>query len=141
MVLNKPVASILEETLNVVGDYARTLIAEAAARKEAPVVLSEEQKDFIAVIAAKLSEILAAKSQSREGSLDTENVQQAVMLLHGQGGSGKTEVVLILRKLLRRFAMGEQAVAATNSAARIIGGETVHSSLVLPGTSTLKMKD
>ena len=134
-----PVASIVTEADSRPGGYAKKLIKEAAERSEDPVVFCEEQKNFIAVVAAKLEEILDFKIKARESISRGEQVQQSVMLLHGQGGSGKTEVVKLVRKLLSRFSMGEKAVASTNSAARIIEGDTVHSALVLPGTSSLKL--
>ena len=62
-----------------------------------------------------------------------------VLLLHGQGGTGKTEVVSLLRRLLRDVFHdgGELAVASSNSAARVIGGETIHSALKMSAQQPL----
>ena len=111
-----------------------------AQRTENPVCLSEEQKDFIVVVAAKLEEILRFKRRPSKSIAPGERVQQAVMLLHGQGGSGKTEVVLILRQLMKEFNIVVEAVAATNSAARVIEGDTVHSALILGRMTTLNLR-
>ena len=68
-----------------------------------------------------------------------EPPEQMVLLLHGQGGTGKTEVVSLLRRLLRDVFHdgGELAVASSNSAARVIGGETIHSALKMSAQQPL----
>ena len=91
-------------------------------------------------VAAKLEEILKFKRRPSESIAPGERIQQAVMLLHGQGGSGKTEVVLILRQLMKEFNIVVEAVAATNSAARVIEGDTVHSALILGRMTTLNLR-
>merc|ERR1712023_628565 len=61
------------------------------------------------------------------------------LLLHGEGGTGKTEVVRLLRRLFREV-LGEGseiAVASSNSAARVIGGETIHSGFGLSGQQAM----
>ena len=116
------------------------LIEAVAQRKENPVRLSEEQKDFLLVVAAQLEEILHFKKRPSESIDPSERPQQAVMLLHGQGGSGKTEVVLILRQIMARFKIVVEAVAATNSAARVIQGDTVHSALILGQRTSLNLR-
>ena len=64
-----------------------------------------------------------------------------ILLLHGQGGTGKTEVVSLLRRLLCEVFSdgGELTVASSNSAARVIGGETVHSALKMSAQQPLSI--
>ena len=137
---DRPSATFVSEADSRPGGYALQLIEKAAQREDNPVRLSQDQKDFVAVVAAKIEDILAFKARSPESVAPGDKVPKAVMLLHGQGGSGKTEVVLIVRQLLAHFQVGEMAVAATNSAARVIEGETVHSALVLPRSSSLNLR-
>lgn len=58
------------------------------------------------------------------------------MLLHGPGGTGKTEVIKVVCRLYEHlYETGSfRALAASNSAARNVGGDTVHSGLHLNRT-------
>ena len=66
------------------------------------------------------------------------------MFLHGPGGSGKTfcmtEVVL---KVVRHYfgERGVKAIAATNSAARLLLGETMHAAGKMTRGQSLKAKN
>ncbi|KAE8230322.1 hypothetical protein CF326_g4682 [Tilletia indica] len=55
------------------------------------------------------------------------------MLMHGEGGTGKTIVVRLLRELLERYGKGGQMMfmAPTGKAAAAIGGSTQHSAFSL----------
>ncbi|KAE8225183.1 hypothetical protein CF319_g2024 [Tilletia indica] len=55
------------------------------------------------------------------------------MLMHGEGGTGKTVVVRLLRELLERHGKGAQILfmAPTGKAAAAIGGSTQHSAFSL----------
>ena len=100
-------------------EYANILIEQLASREEKPIVLGTDQLKFVTLIVSKLEALLDRGPG--------EKMEQTVILLHGQGGSGKTEVVDIARKLVRYFGYGEKAAAYSNSAARVIGGDTINS--------------
>ncbi|KAE8220603.1 hypothetical protein CF319_g5894 [Tilletia indica] len=55
------------------------------------------------------------------------------LLMHGEGGTGKTVVVLLLRELLERYGKGAEILfmAPTGKAASAIGGSTQHSAFGL----------
>ena len=71
---------------------------------------------------------------------EVPKVPQVVLLLHGQGGTGKTEVVKLLRRVFQRFLCGgEVAMASSNSAARVIDGDTIHTAVGLGAGSSLRL--
>ncbi len=121
-------------------DYAAQLMAEVARRDNNPVVFSQEQTDVIALIVGKMEEILCARDMVSRGETPTR-VSQLVLLLHGQGGTGKTEVVALIRRILKRFFGhgGDIAAAQSNSAARVIGGQTIHSAFDIPARGSLAL--
>ena len=114
----RPEASLREGTVGErPRDFVNRRLDELAARKEKPVVLGEEQKDVLAVVARKVEEVVeseglvagppgAAATVSDEGGTGAP-VEQAVILLLGQGGSGKTEVTGICREMFERFSRRE----------------------------------
>ncbi|KAE8222189.1 hypothetical protein CF319_g4571 [Tilletia indica] len=55
------------------------------------------------------------------------------MLMHGEGGTGKTVVVRLLRELLERYGKGDEILfmAPTGKAAAAIGGSTQHAAFSL----------
>ena len=75
----------------------------------------------------------------RDDENKSSKPEQTIVLLHGQGGSGKTEVIDIIRKVARAFLRGERAMASSNSAARIVGGETIHSASHMHGKMSLTL--
>jgi len=82
---------------------------------------------------------------TREGLAElTRGVASRRLFLHGPGGSGKTycmtEVVL---KVIRQFfgLQGAKAIAAANSAARLLGGKTMHAAGKMTRQQSLKAKD
>ena len=121
-------------------EIAARLFREWAERADDPVVFSEEQKAVVALVVGHLEAVLAFRRAVDRGE-EPEPVEQLVLLLHGQGGSGKTEVVRLLRRLFRAvFGDGaELAVASSNSAARVIGGETIHSAFKLSSMQSMSL--
>ena len=115
---------------------------EWATRTPHPVLFNSEQKSVIALIVGQIEAVVETR-EARERGEDVEDPEQMVMLLHGQGGSGKTEVVGLIRRLCRDvFGVGsEMAVASSNSAARNVGGETIHSAFKLGSFQSLAVKD
>ena len=104
-----------------------------------PVFLNEEQRDFLALVTAHVRdwELYNAAKQSHV----LEAVEPAPMriLLCGPGGAGKSELVKVVRGLCE-FCFGagsHKALAASNSAARAIGGDTLHSGLHLGGRNNM----
>lgn len=128
--------------------FARALMNDLANRDQNPVKLNAEQEDFLAVVAAKMQEVVDVERGSQHtGSGDQAAgpsgcVEPCCVLLCGPGGSGKTEVVSIIRQMMSHF-FGEGsdvAMASSNSAARVIGGDTVHSCLHLNGKASMKLE-
>ena len=110
-------------------DFVQQRVQELASRDRNPIVLGAEQQDFLALIVSKVEEVLQAHEADRRGDSCGE-VEQSVVLLLGQGGSGKTEVLRIAREAVEEFLGGPGSVAvvaSSNSAARVVGGDTVHS--------------
>jgi len=114
--------------------YARHLIRELGDRAEDPIKLSQDQIDLTAVVAQHMDAIHMARTH---GDAVSEPLQQMVLLLHGQGGSGKTEVVNIARDVAIEFKLESKALASSNSAARVIRGDTIHTGAHLAGQSSL----
>ena len=111
-------------------DFVQQCVYELASRTKDPVELGAEQMDFLALVVAKVEALQAYTGRQLRGEAIGESApEQAVMFLHGQGGSGKTEVVGVCRKLFRHVfgEGGDIAMASSNSAARVIGGDTIHS--------------
>eukprot|EP00972_Heterocapsa_arctica_P032800 4828652-Heterocapsa_arctica.AAC.1 len=105
--------------------FARALMNDLANRDKNPVKLNAEQEDFLAVVAAKMQEVVDVERGSQHtGSGDQAAgpsgcVEPCCVLLCGPGGSGKTEVVSIIRQMMSHF-FGEGsdvAMASSNSAA------------------------
>ena len=81
-------------------EVADALMREWADRRENPVVFSEEQKAVIALVVGQVEATVSFRQAVERGE-DPEPVEQMVLLLHGQGGTGKTEVVSLLGSLLQ----------------------------------------
>ena len=105
------------------------LIDASAKREKTPVVLGEDQRQLLALMTEKIEALLKHRVSDRR----EDAPPQSMVLLHGQGGSGKTEVIDIVRKVARRFLKGERAMASSNSAARVVGGDTIHSACHMHG--------
>ena len=119
--------------------YAARLVAEAAKAEES-IVFNDEQLDVIALVVGKVEEILEAGWRPGMPREEKLQIPQLVLLLHGQGGTGKTEVVKLLRQVFQKFFCGgEVAMAASNSAARVVKGETIHAAVGLGASSTLRL--
>ena len=81
-------------------ERAARLVREWAERAENPVVFNQEQMEVIALVVGQVERIVSHREAVERGD-SPEPPEQMVLLLHGQGGSGKTEVVSLLRRLLR----------------------------------------
>ena len=131
-----PVVHPLGEAFMTVHADAKSFVLAAAkayaTRDKNPIVFNDEQMEVLAVVAQALDGLLKLKHQSVETAL--EEVKPVRILLCGQGGSGKTELVQIISQMLAYFEMGCRKVASSNSAARGVGGDTVHTSLHMHGT-------
>ena len=113
----------LERADNSVIEFAKTLIRESMTRKKKPIIFGKEQLRFLAFAVKHLQQVFVGG--------DGEHVEQRVVMLQGQGGSGKTECLNILRAVVKRFFGSDGCVymASSNSAARQIAGDTIHSCL------------
>jgi hypothetical protein len=108
--------------------YTAGLLREYATRALKPVALGAEQREALALLVDQVEEMQRCEHLGRP-------VEQRVFLLHGPGGSGQSEVIQIVRKIAERF-FGPQAcevTAPSNSAARNINGDTIHSACTLNG--------
>ena len=76
-------------------EFAERMIAE---RKAEGIFFNEDQIDFLALVVSKLEATLPAKES---GSV--VGVEQMVVLLHGQGGSGKAELVKFVREIIKAY--------------------------------------
>lgn len=108
----------------LVRDYAARLLKELEARVDKPVVLGVEQRSFLAMVVEQLEDMVVAK---QTGSTS----KQRVFLLLGQGGSGKSELINIVRALVAHYLGGGAyiAMASSNTAARGVNGDTIHSTM------------
>jgi ASC-1-like (ASCH) protein len=108
-----------------------------------PVFLNQEQRDFLALVTSHVrdwEEYLAAKQRHDLEAVEPEPMR---VLLCGPGGAGKSELIKVVRGLCE-FCFREgshKALAASNSAARGVGGETVHSGLFLNGRSNFALSE
>ena len=78
-------------------------LAELAAQDD-PFIAGAEQKAFLALVAKKVQEVLEAEAAAKAGEQKDAQVEQSVILLCGQGGSGKTEVTQLCREMFARFS-------------------------------------
>jgi len=115
-----------------VSDTVREMLKEMADREIGPVRLGEEQMRALALVVDHFEEVLKAR---RHG----QRVPQRVVALMGQGGSGKTEIINIVKRLTKLYVPdGVVMVAPSNSAARNIGGQTIHAAAFLGGKVNYK---
>ena len=122
----------------------------ALAREENPVKIREndEQMNFLALLTCKVQELLDAGY--RKGARPETNpdmgtelppVKPIRVFLGGPGGAGKSECIDIAGRMIQHFfgARSKQVLAASNSAARGVGGSTVHSGLHLGGQCSFRL--
>jgi hypothetical protein len=90
--------------------------------------MGTEQLEVLGLIVDHLEYVLAERRLGRVP-------EQRVFLLLGQGGSGKTELVGYVSRLVRAYFSHEGILlmASSNSAARNLGGDTVHSCCGMQG--------
>ena len=119
---------VAEGTHEAVAYIERAIVKLAEGSK--PVRLNTEQRDFLALVADHV-----IQQERYEGNREEEVFEPRRILLHGAGGTGKTEVIKVVRGLYEYLyeADSHRALAASNSAARNVGGDTVHSGLHLNG--------
>ena len=138
-------AELVDRGISKPRAYVRTAVR--LLKTEKGIDLTPEQEDFLALVTDHVDRVLEFETRRRacwprECGLDEP--KQMRIFLGGPGGSGKSEVVRILRGLFGYLYEGLDAIkclAASNSAARGIGGDTVHSGLFLRGTSRLTLKE
>ena len=123
---------------------AERLFDELKERPQAeggPLIFNQEQKAVVALVVGQVEAIVDYKRAVDRGE-SPKPLEQMTLLLHGQGGTGKTEVVKLLRKLFREvLGQGSEiAVASSNSAARVIGGETIHSGFGMSGQQSMTIR-
>ena len=73
----------------------------------------------------------------------TKGIRSRTLFLHGPGGSGKTYCMTeVVVKVIRTFfgEEGVKAIAASNSAARLLGGKTMHAAGKMSRGQSLKAK-
>ena len=98
-------------------------------------MLGQDQLKFVSLMVEKIDLLLEHRADENKSS----KPEQTIVLLHGQGGTGKTEVIDIIRKVAQVFLRGERAMASSNSAARVVGGETIHSAIHMHGRMPLTL--
>ena len=104
-----------------------------------PVVLNQEQREFLALVASHCQDWQEYQLAKAKHEFDAIEPAPMRVLLCGPGGAGKSELIKIVRGLCE-FCFGadsHKALASSNSAARGVGGDTVHSGLFLGGLSRL----
>jgi hypothetical protein len=116
-------------------DFAAELVAELAARPKKPVRLGDEQMEFLASVVEHIELV-------RDERMRDKVPQQRVFCLLGQGGSGKSELIGIVRTIVEKFFGDESflAMASSNTAARGIRGDTIHSQVSLSAASSLMVE-
>ena len=110
--------------------------------QEKPVVFGRKQRKFLALVTRHVASVVEAEKRKKLGEQAEAAVEQRVFLLCGQGGSGKTEVTKICREMFVKFfgPGSEVAMAYSNSAARVLGGDTIHSCLHMHGETGLDLE-
>ena len=105
-------------------DYVAKLLGEMRNDPDTPMVFNDAQLGFLALVVAQLEKIVDA---AKQGSVP----QQEVMLLLGQGGVGKSELLKVVKAVtLHCFGVDSYiAMASSNTAARGIGGFSIHRTL------------
>ena len=116
-------------------DYAAMLMKQLAENEKKRVPLDREQKRFLARVVDHIEDIVKAKELKQKP-------KQRVFLLLGQGGSGKSELIKIIEAISKRYfgQDGYIAMASSNTAARNIKGDTIHSSVHLHGDGGLSLE-
>jgi hypothetical protein len=85
--------------------------------------------------------VKGARAGQPDGGSEVPTVRPIRIFLGGPGGSGKSECIDIAGRMLEHF-FGEgskRVLAASNSAARGVCGETVHSGLFLGGQCSFRL--
>ena len=128
----------------------QTFMEEAmreAAKPPKNLHFNKEQKDFLALITVKVQELLDAGyrkgAQAGQPDLGGEvpSMRPMRLFLGGPGGAGKSECIDIAGRMIEYF-FGEgskQILAASNSAARGVGGDTVHTGLYLGAQCSFRL--
>ena len=127
--------------------FLKEQMRELSARKK-KIDLNREQKDFLALIAMQLEKMreagyrIGADGDQPDNKEDVPDVKPMRIFLGGPGGAGKSECIDIAGRMIERFfgKGSRQVLAASNSAARGVGGETVHSGLYLGGQCAFKLR-
>ena len=104
--------------------------------------LNEEQVDAVALVARQLQNMWPHRTEQGFLPASWAHENLAVMFLGG-GGCGKTHTILNVIKPLVECYFGRdgfEGQCPSNAGARLFGGRTVHSSIGLSATSSLKVE-
>ena len=140
---NRPtIAHVSREwKLNTEQHYMFTAVAACLLDRILCVVESEQLRDSDrtsgSLSATAIQELQTARANVRRlfppAALNNVTAPQLIMLMHGAGGTGKSQVIKALMDFARRWhALSMLSITATSGAAAVnIGGMTYHSALGL----------
>ena len=128
--------------------FVEAEMEKAASRPKKRIDFNAEQKDFLALLTVKAQELLdagykagACPGKNPDMGTEVPRVKPMRVFLGGPGGAGKSECIDIAGRMLEHFfgKGSKQVLAASNSAARGVGGATVHSGLFLGGQCSFRL--
>ena len=124
-------------------DIMKEEIEKLRSRTEKPVDLNRRQLDFLSLATCQLEKLWDALNSSEDDNYEAlRNVKPLRIFLGGQGGTGKSEVVRVVRSVTEYFFNqgSVKTLASSNSAARGIDGETFHTGLHTLGENNFRIK-
>ena len=128
--------------------FVEQAMLQAQQRAKNPIKdFNKEQKDFMALMTVKVQELLdagykkSASADQPDSGYEVPKVQPMRIFLGGPGGAGKSECIDIAGQMIEHFfgTGSKRVLAASNSAARGVRGETVHSGLFLGGQCSFRL--
>ena len=108
---------------------------------------NKEQKDFLALITVKVQEMIdagylkGAQAGQPDMTAEVPSLRPMRIFLGGPGGAGKSECIDIAGRMIEHFfgAGSKRTLAASNSAARGVRGDTVHTGLYLGAQCSFRL--
>ena len=108
---------------------------------------NKEQKDFLALITVKVQEMIdagylkGAQAGQPDMTAEVPSLRPMRIFLDGPGGAGKSECIDIAGRMIDYFfgAGSIRTLAASNSAARGVRGDTVHTGLYLGAQCSFRL--